>query len=340
MKGFRLGMDDDGEELGPRNHLPLKRLFAFFFETPSIFLKWRWKKMSRPPGALQVLIFLVFFALAVISFAGGSAVLAVFLVLVGWFLSAWIRVANQWDRVVVLRLGKYVGTKGPGLFFLLPVVEQPAAWVDTRVRVTNFRAEQTLTKDTVPVDVDGVFYWKAVDPERVALAVSQYETAVMWAAQTALRDIIGRSLLADMLSDRERIDKELLRLIKARIEPWGVEVESVELRDVRIPADLQNAMSREAQAERERRARVILGTAEVEIADKFREAAESYRGNPVALHLRAMNMLYEGLKEKGAMMIIPSSAVETMNLGSLAGLAALGMETTKGVDGSKEGSTA
>jgi regulator of protease activity HflC (stomatin/prohibitin superfamily) len=233
------------------------------------------------------------------------------------------KVARQWERAVVLRLGRYRGLRGPGAFFIVPFIDTVSAWIDQRVLTSSFAAEQTLTADTVPVNVDAVLFWMVTDPEKAALEVQDYERAVSWAAQTALRDIIGKTSLADLLRGRERIEQELQRLIDARSTPWGVTVQSVEMRDVVIPDALQDAMSREAQAAREKQARVILGQAEVEIARSFELAAQSYRDNPTALHLRAMNMLYEGLKEKGALMLVPSSAVESMGLGGLMGSAAL-----------------
>jgi regulator of protease activity HflC (stomatin/prohibitin superfamily) len=233
------------------------------------------------------------------------------------------RIAKQWERAIVLRLGRYVGLRGPGLFWVVPFIDTVPGWIDQRVITTNFAAEQTLTSDTVPVNVDAVLFWMVYDPEKAALEVQDYAQAVSWAAQTALRDIIGRTSLTDLLRGRERIEEELQQLIDARTNPWGVTVQSVEMRDVIIPDALQDAMSREAQAAREKQARIILGQAEVEIAHMFETAAKSYHDNPTALHLRAMNMLYEGLKEKGAMMIIPSTAVESMGMGGLLGAAAL-----------------
>jgi regulator of protease activity HflC (stomatin/prohibitin superfamily) len=245
--------------------------------------------------------------------------------------------AQQWERAVVLRLGRYQGLHGPGMFWIIPFIDRVPAWIDQRTITSSFAAEQTLTADTVPVNVDAVLFWMVNDPEKAALEVQDYGQAVSWAAQTALRDIIGRTSLTDLLRGRERIEEELQRLIDHRSTPWGVTVQSVEMRDVIIPDALQDAMSREAQAAREKQARVILGQAEVEIAKSFEKAAESYRNNPTALHLRAMNMLYEGLKEKGALMIVPSSAVESMGLGGLMGAAALSQQrlTTSGDTGTK-----
>jgi len=233
------------------------------------------------------------------------------------------KVANQWEKGVILRLGRFVGLRGPGLFFVVPLIDVVSQWIDQRIITTSFAAEQTLTSDTVPVNVDAVLFWMVNDPEKAALEVQQYKDAVSWAAQTALRDIIGRTPLTDLLRGREKIETELQKVIDERSTPWGVTVQSVEMRDVIIPDALQDAMSREAQASREKQARVILGEAEVEIAKLFKVASESYAGNPTALHLRAMNMLYEGLKEKGALMLVPSSAVESMGMGGLLGAAAL-----------------
>jgi regulator of protease activity HflC (stomatin/prohibitin superfamily) len=244
-------------------------------------------------------------------------------VLVGLTLMQSPKIAKQWERAVVLRLGRYVGLRGPGLFWIMPFVDSVTRWIDQRVITTSFAAEQTLTSDTVPVNVDAVLFWLVYDPEKAALEVQVYQQAVSWAAQTALRDIIGRTSLGDLLKGRERIEEELQKLIDQRSTPWGVTVQSVEMRDVVIPDSLQDAMSREAQAAREKQARIILGQAEVEIAHMFQKAAESYRENPTALHLRAMNMLYEGLKEKGALMLVPSTAVESMGMGGLIGAAAL-----------------
>jgi regulator of protease activity HflC (stomatin/prohibitin superfamily) len=244
-------------------------------------------------------------------------------VLVGFVIAQSPRVARQWEKAIVLRLGRYVGMRGPGLFWVVPFVDSVSTYIDQRVITTAFAAEQTLTADTVPVNVDAVLFWMVHDPEKAALEVQNYIYTVSWAAQTALRDIIGRTSLGDLLRGRERIEEELQKLIDKRSSPWGVTVQSVEMRDIVIPASLQDAMSREAQATREKRARVILAEAEVEIADMFDKASESYQRNPTALHLRAMNMLYEGLKEKGALMLIPSSAVESMGMGGLMGAAAL-----------------
>jgi regulator of protease activity HflC (stomatin/prohibitin superfamily) len=252
-----------------------------------------------------------------------SVLLPVAIVGVGLVLAQAPRVARQWERAVVLRLGRFVGLRGPGLFWVVPFVDTVSSWVDQRTVTTSFAAEQTLTSDTVPVNVDAVLFWLVHDVEKAALEVQDYSQAVSWAAQTALRDIIGRTTLSDLLRGREQIESDLQRLIDERSNPWGVTVQSVEMRDVVIPGALQDAMSREAQAAREKQARIILGQAELAIAESFRDAALMYQDNPTALHLRAMNMLYEGLKEKGALMLIPSSAVESMGMGGLLGAAAL-----------------
>lgn len=244
-------------------------------------------------------------------------------IILGGILAQSPRVAKQWERAVVLRLGRYVGLRGPGLFWVVPFVDMISSWIDQRVITTSFAAEETLTSDTVPVNVDAVFFWMVYDPEKAALEVQDYRLAVSWAAQTALRDIIGRTPLTVLLRGREQIEAELQKLIDARSNPWGVTVQSVEMRDVIIPTSLQDAMSREAQASREKEARIILGQAEVEIGHLFEQASHSYEKNPTALHLRAMNILYEGLKEKGALMLVPSSAVESMGIGGMLGAAAI-----------------
>ncbi|MDB4899661.1 MAG: hflK 1 [Gemmatimonadetes bacterium] len=233
------------------------------------------------------------------------------------------QVAKQWERAVVLRMGRFDGLRGPGLFWRIPFVDSVTAWIDQRVITTPFAAEETLTSDTVPVNVDAVLFWMVHDPQRAALEVQNYPQAVSWAAQTALRDIIGRTSLADLLHGREHIETELQDLIDVRCMPWGIAVQTVEMRDIIIPTSLQDAMSREAQASREKRARIILGEAEVEIAALFEEASHRYEKNPTALQLRAMNILFEGIKQKGALMIVPSTAVQTMGLGGMMGAAAL-----------------
>jgi regulator of protease activity HflC (stomatin/prohibitin superfamily) len=234
-----------------------------------------------------------------------------------------LKVADQWEKAVMLRFGKFRGLQGPGVFWMIPVVDTIAQWIDHRVMVSPFRAEKTLTKDTVPVDVDAVLFWLVWDAEKAALEVEDYRAAITWAAQTALREVIGALDLADILVGRAKMDADLQKIIDERTTPWGITVQSVEIRDIVIPQELEDAMSRQAQAERERQARVILGESEMQIAESFAEASVAYRDNPTALHLRAMNMLFEGLKEKGAMVIVPSSAVDTMNLGGLSGIVSL-----------------
>ncbi len=231
-----------------------------------------------------------------------------------------LKVASQWEKAIVLRLGKFHKLAGPGLFWIVPIIDTIPAWIDHRVMVTPFTAEKTLTKDTVPVDVDAVLFWVVWDAEKAALEVKDYVSALSWAAQTALREIIGQSMLADILVGRSKMDQDLQKIIDDRTTPWGVTVQSVEIRDIIIPPGLEDAMSSQAQAERERQARVILGESEMQIAASFSEASKAYIDNPTALHLRAMNMLFEGLKEKGALVIVPSSAVDTMNLGGLSGM--------------------
>lgn len=234
-----------------------------------------------------------------------------------------IKIAAQWEKAVILRLGRFRSLAGPGLFFIVPVVETIPYWIDTRVITTTFKAEKTLTKDTVPVDVDAVLFWKVVDSKKAALDVADYQSAISWAAQTALRDVIGKTLLSDMLEGRGKIGKELQKIIDERSLPWGINVISVEVKDVLIPAGLEDAMSMQAQAERERQARVILGDSERQVAEKFAEAAKSYADDPTAFHLRAMNMLYEGLKQNATIVVVPSTALESMQLGSIAGITAL-----------------
>ncbi|HXU35262.1 MAG TPA: slipin family protein [Blastocatellia bacterium] len=280
---------------------------------------------------ISVLVFLLPLALGVVpTVLTRNPLFVIVGLIVGLLLAQSPRVAKQWEKAVVLRLGRYVGIRGPGLFWIVPLIDTVSSWIDQRVITTNFVAEQTLTSDTVPVNVDAVLFWMVYDPEKAALEVQDYQQAVSWAAQTALRDIIGRTALTELLRGRERIEEELQKLIDDRSNPWGVTVQSVEMRDVVIPDALQDAMSREAQASREKQARIILGQAEVEIAHLFDEAAQSYKSNPTALHLRAMNMLYEGLKEKGALMLVPSSAVESMGMGGLLGAAAYRQQALTG----------
>jgi regulator of protease activity HflC (stomatin/prohibitin superfamily) len=287
----------------------------------------------RKPNALPGLIFVVIFGIGLIfayaTFAlpdySESASIALGSALIAYIVSYSVKVADQWERVVVLRLGRFRALEGPGLFFIIPIVETVPYWIDIRVITSSFKAERTLTKDTVPVDVDAVLFWKVVDPKKAALDVADYNSAINWASQTALRDVIGKTMLSDMLEGRDKISGELQKIIDVRTEPWGINVIAVEVKDVLIPSALEDAMSMQAQAERERQARVILGDSERQVAEKFGEAAKTYANDPVALHLRAMNMLYEGLKTNSTIVIVPSSAVETMQLGGLAGLTALTM---------------
>ena len=287
----------------------------------------------RSSSSLSVLVFIVILGIGIgIAFAiGGSSPGVASYTVGGVFLLAAViaasalKVADQWDRAVVLRMGRFHALRGPGLFFIVPVVDTIVYWIDTRVITMSFTAEKTLTKDTVPVDVDAVLFWKVIDPQKAALDVADYKTAIGWACQTALRDVIGKTMLADMLEGRDKISEQLQKIIDTRTEPWGITVISVEVKDVLIPPSLESAMSMQAQAERERQARVILGDSERQVAEKFGEAAKTYENNPVAFHLRAMNMLYEGLKQNSTIVIVPSTAVETMQLGGLAGLTALTM---------------
>src|SRR5438876_9007321 len=265
-----------------------------------------------------------------LTVATANPIPLVVMVPIGVILMQSPRIAQQWERAVVLRLGKFIGLQGPGLFWIVPFIDRVSSWIDQRTITTSFAAEQTLTSDTVPVNVDAVLFWMVHDAQKAALEVQDYQQAVSWAAQTALRDIIGRTTLTDLLRGRDRIEDELQQLIDQRSSPWGATVPSLEMRDIVIPGALQDAMSREAQAAREKQARIILGEAEMEIAHSFQEAARSYHDNPTALHLRAMNMLYEGLKEEGALMLIPSSAVESMGMGGLMGAAALQQQRLTG----------
>jgi regulator of protease activity HflC (stomatin/prohibitin superfamily) len=291
-------------------------------------------RASRGQARTNVVAVFIFILLFIAGIIGTAATQNPAWLLIGIlaaiFFSQSPKIAKQWERAVVLRLGKYTGLHGPGLFWITPFVETVSIYIDQRVVTTSFAAEETLTSDTVPVNVDAVLFWMVHDSEKAALEVQDYTQAVSWAAQTGLRDIIGRTSLTELLRGRERIEAELQTLIDQRSNPWGVTVQSVEMRDIVIPASLQDAMSREAQASREKSARIILGQAEVEIAQLFFEAAKSYQNNPTALHLRAMNILYEGLKEKGALMLVPSTAVESMGLGGLMGAAALRQQTLSG----------
>jgi regulator of protease activity HflC (stomatin/prohibitin superfamily) len=285
------------------------------------------RKPSPLPGLIFIVVFLIGLGIAYLELAPGnpgeSLTVAILSFVVATILANSVKIANQWEKAIVLRLGRFRALEGPGIFLLIPIIETTPYWIDTRVIATSFNAEKTLTKDTVPVDVDAVLFWRVIDPKKAALDVADYGSAIGWASQTALRDVIGKTLLADMLEGRDKISAELQRIIDARIEPWGIQVISVEVKDVLIPAALQDAMSMQAQAERERQARVTLGDSERQVAEKFGEAAKTYQDNPVALHLRAMNMLYEGLKQNSTIVVVPSSALETMQLGAVAGLTSL-----------------
>jgi regulator of protease activity HflC (stomatin/prohibitin superfamily) len=312
---------------------------------PDYLIYWNGEIVMRKQSSFAILIFflilLVGAGLSYIIFSVSGNPQSIWIVIAAFVIavvvSLAIKVANQWERAVVLRLGKFYSLRGPGLFFIIPVIDSVAYWIDLRVITTSFKAEKTLTKDTVPVDVDAVLFWKVLDPKRAALEVADYRSAISWASQTALRDVIGKTMLADMLEGREKIDTELQKIIDERTEQWGINVLSVEIRDVLIPTALQAAMSMQAQAERERHARVILGDSERQIAEKFEEAARFYSDNPTALHLRAMNMLYEGLKEKATIVLVPSSAIDTMQLGSLAGITALSKGLARDMKNEPEG---
>jgi regulator of protease activity HflC (stomatin/prohibitin superfamily) len=287
-------------------------------------------KMRLNNVALFIVFVLLILSIGVAAWLESSDVNTTWIVaelvvvnLVGLYVLGALKVADQWEKAIQLRLGRFAGLRGPGMFWIVPIVDTIPLWIDHRVMVTPFTAERTLTRDTVPVDVDAVLFWMVWDAQKAALEVEDYRAAITWAAQTALREVIGQMDLADILVGRARMDAELQQIIDERTTPWGITVQSVEIRDIVIPQALEDAMSRQAQAERERQARVILGESEKQIAGSFAEAAESYRDNPTALHLRAMNMLFEGLQERGAMIIVPSSAVESMNLGGLMGTAAM-----------------
>jgi len=302
---------------------------------------------ARIPGiAFAVWAFLLLISVALtfgfIALEVHTAVVAatsIVINLVGLYLLFALKVADQWEKAIVLRFGRFTGLRGPGIFTVVPVVDRIPIWIDHRVMVTPFSAEKTLTSDTVPVDVDAVLFWLVWDAEKASLEVEDYRVAIAWAAQTALREVIGQMDLANILVGRARMDHDLQKIIDERTTPWGITVQSVEIRDVVIPQELEDAMSRQAQAERERQARVILGESEKQIAQSFADASLAYRDNPTALHLRAMNMLFEGLKEKGALVIVPSSAVDTMNLGGLTGMTSLAANalSTQDRDGSEAG---
>jgi regulator of protease activity HflC (stomatin/prohibitin superfamily) len=281
------------------------------------------------PVSIMVLIIFIASAAALNFYNIISQVLTAIIIVIGLFISSSIKIANQWEKAVVLRMGKFIGLKGPGLFFIIPVIDTITKLIDQRVRVTYFTAESTLTKDTVPVNVDAVIYWMVWDAEKSAFEVQDYENAIFYVAQTGLRDTIGNHELADLLQNREKLGEDLQKVLDVLTNPWGITCQSVGIKDIIIPTQLADAMSKQAQAERERQARIILGTAETEIAEKFAAASLNYVNNPVALQLRGMNMLFEGLKEKGSLIIVPSSALESMNLGATMGLAALSQTQNK-----------
>lgn len=283
------------------------------------------------PISISVLLVLIFVSVALYILHVVNMPVLLFLILISGLLSLSIRIADQWERAVVLRMGKFKGLKGPGPFMIIPILDSVSTYIDQRVRVSAFKAEQTLTKDTVPVNVDAVVYWTVWDVEKAALEVQEYQKAIEHIAQTGLRDTIGKHELSTPLQERDKIAEDLQHVLDRNTNPWGITCQTVGINDIAIPQDLADAMSKEAQAERERRARVILGTAETEIADKFEQASKKYTDNPVALHLRGMNMLFEGLKEKGSMIIVPSSALDTMNLGAIGGLASLAKSNEESV---------
>lgn len=276
----------------------------------------------NPISLITLLILLIVSAVLYITQIVNIPVL-LFLISFSVLFASSIRIADQWERAVVLRMGKYKGLKGPGPFMIIPIIDSVSTYIDQRVRVSTFKAEQTLTKDTVPVNVDAVVYWTVWDVEKAALEVQEYQKAIEHITQTGLRDTIGKHELSALLQERDKIAEDLQLVLDKNTSPWGITCQTVGINDIAIPQALADAMSKEAQAERERRARVILGTAETEIAEKFEQASKKYIDNPVALHLRGMNMLYEGLKEKGSMVIVPSSALDTMNLGAMGGLVSL-----------------
>jgi regulator of protease activity HflC (stomatin/prohibitin superfamily) len=291
----------------------------------------------KTKSSFSVLIFFVILAIGLalgnVSYSAGNRSGAISIMVIFFLLaviiSSAIKIADQWEKAVVLRLGRFQSLRGPGLFFIIPVLDTVAYWIDMRVITTSFTAEKTLTKDTVPVDVDAVLFWRVLDAKKAALEIAEYKSAINWASQTALRDVIGKTMLSEMLEGRDKMSDKLQKIIDERTEPWGINVNSVEVKDVLIPSSLQDAMSMQAQAERERQARVILGDSERQVAEKFGEAARTYSDNPTALHLRAMNMLYEGLKTNSTIVIVPSSALETMQLGGLTGVTALTMGLNK-----------
>jgi regulator of protease activity HflC (stomatin/prohibitin superfamily) len=291
----------------------------------------------KTKSSFSALIFFVILAIGIalaytrydVQNKAGAIWIGLISFLVALIVSSAIKIADQWEKAVVLRLGRFHSLRGPGLFFIIPIIDTVPYWIDIRVITTSFTAEKTLTKDTVPVDVDAVLFWKVLDAKKAALEIAEYKGAINWASQTALRDVIGKTMLSEMLEGRDKMSNTLQKIIDERTEPWGINVISVEVKDVNIPSSLQDAMSMQAQAERERQARVILGDSERQVAEKFGEAAKTYANDPTALHLRAMNMLYEGLKTNSTIVIVPSSALETMQLGGLTGITAMTMGLTQ-----------
>ena len=286
--------------------------------------------LNKHVNLVSVFIFLVLTLANAVLF--DSDLISLTIALIGLaatlFIAATLKISDQWEKAVVLRMGKFIGLKGPGWFLIIPIIDRVDKYIDQRVRVTDIRADSTLTKDTVPVNVDAVVYWTVWDAEKAALEVQEYEYAVSLVSRTGLRDIIGKHELADLLQNREKIAEALQQALDETTSSWGITCQSVGIKDIVIPNDLADAMSKQAQAERERQARIILGTAETEISEKFSQASENYHNNPVALQLRGMNMLFEGLKEKGSLVIVPSSALESMNLGAIGGLTALAENNT------------
>ena len=283
---------------------------------------------------IAITLFVILLAVGLMLFFMGVVnwILLIAVGIIALLIAASIKIASQWEKAVILRMGRFIGLKGPGLFLIIPIIDRVDSYIDQRVRVTDFKAEETLTKDTVPVNVDFVVYWTVWDVEKAALEVQEYMRAVAYIAQIGLRDIIGKHELADLLQNREKISEALQKTLDEHTNPWGITCQTVGIKDIIIPAALADAMSKQAQAERERQARIILGTAETEISEKFMQASQNYLNNPVALQLRGMNMLFEGLKEKGSMVIVPSAALESMNLGAIGGLAALAESSSKKSD--------
>lgn len=280
------------------------------------------KKLINPISAL-IFFFLVLVSSILYYFHVISLLISVILIGFSIFMASSVRIADQWEKAVVLRMGKFKGLRGPGYFLIIPIIDRIYNYIDQRVRVTDFRAEEALTKDTVPTNVDAVVYWTVWDVEKAALEVQDYASAVSYMAQTGLRDIIGQNELADLLQNRKKIAEALQVTLDEHTNPWGITCQTVGIKDIVIPRALADSMSKQAQAERERQARIILGTAETEISEKFKQAAKNYQNDPIALHLRGMNMLFEGLKEKGSLIIVPSSALDSMNLGAISGLTSL-----------------